>query len=103
MLSRKDFRHETQMKAELGEEKIPAEVLNVSKEGLLVRIDTNFPNYGDRTVINVWLNHTTSTLLTVEARWCPKNGLLGLQILKSTDEWQFMIETLELGYSKQAA
>ncbi|MBY0415589.1 MAG: hypothetical protein K2Q18_15555, partial [Bdellovibrionales bacterium] len=104
LISRKNVRLETQMKALIGEDKIPAEVLNVSKEGILLRIMKDKPLVqGQNSKITVWLNRESSTNLTIEARWCPaKNGLFGCLILETSNEWNEMIAALEADYKKQS-
>jgi hypothetical protein len=100
-LSRKDMRLETQMRAEVGTERFPAEVLNVSKAGMLLRCPSGSLAFKQSTHIDVWLNSAQSTRLEVEVRWCPQNScLFGLQIKTVSPEWQLMVETLESEYRK---
>jgi hypothetical protein len=95
VLSRKTVRLETQMRAEIGPHRLPGEVLNVSREGLLLRMKKGGLTVGQRCEIRVWLNDSLSTRLLVEARWCPDSKLIGAHILETSAEWQQMIDTLE--------
>lgn len=102
LLSRKSVRLETQMKATIDLENTQAEVLNVSREGLLLRIPSDITlKAGEVTQMNVWLNKESKTRLKVEARWCPANsGLFGCEIIEASKEWHEMIEMLERDYQK---
>lgn len=101
-LSRKSLRLETQMKAQFETSLNFYEVLNVSKGGLLVR-GTDIPiAKGQQSYINVQLNNSTTARLKVEMKRGPRNGLFGLQILESTQQWMHMIDTLENDYRKKA-
>lgn len=99
-LSRKSIRLETQMKAELGSERIPAEVLNISKEGLLLRLASEPINLPEKTSVKIWLNEAISTQMQIEMRWRPSDHLYGLQILEPTAEWLQMFTALEKDYKK---
>jgi hypothetical protein len=100
VLSRKNVRLETQMRAEIGPNRTPGEVLNVSREGLLLKTDESQLVIGDKSVISVWLNDHAATELKVEVRWRPHHGLIGLKIDQPTQEWVKMIETLENEYQR---
>jgi hypothetical protein len=100
IVSRKNVRLETQMRAEVGRDRIPGEVLNVSREGLLLRTQDEQLQVGQKTVMSVWLNETSATKLTVEVRWRPHDGLIGLKIHEPTLEWVQMIDTLEREYQR---
>jgi hypothetical protein len=93
--SRKSVRIETQMHARVGDRHTPAEVLNVSREGLLLRMPTDSLAVGQKVEIEVWLNETCATRILAEIRWCPKDSLYGLKILEDNDEWRRMVDTLE--------
>ncbi|MFL5813415.1 MAG: GNAT family N-acetyltransferase [Bdellovibrionia bacterium] len=99
-LSRKSVRLETQMRAEVGKQRAPGEVLNVSREGLLLRMSNDQLTIGQKTNLSVWLNDSSATELTVEVRWRPHDGLIGLKIHEPTREWVQMIETLEHEYQR---
>jgi hypothetical protein len=98
--TRKSVRIETHMKAEIGSEKILAEVLNVSKTGLLLRAKLESMTIGNEIEIKIWLNENSTTTLKAEIRWCPKNSLFGLRLLETSNEWMQMIEALEYDYNK---
>lgn len=100
--SRKSVRIETQMHAKVGAQKTPAEVLNVSREGLLLRMPTETLGVGQKLDIEVWLNEACSTRILAEIRWCPKDSLYGLKILEANDEWRRMVDTLEKELRKHA-
>lgn len=98
--SRKNMRLETYMRAIAGPKKVSAEVLNVSRGGLLLRTHSGTLNVGDQIELEICLNENSSTKVSAEVRWCPKNSLYGLKIIEATDEWLRMVETLEREYSK---
>jgi hypothetical protein len=100
-LSRRSVRLETQMRAKVGPEAAPAEVMNVSKEGLQLRMRESALTIGQLIQVDVWLNETSSTQLKAEVRWCPDgSSLFGLRIVKATPEWSTMIEALESDYKR---
>lgn len=100
-LSRKSIRLETQMRAQVGPNSSPAEVLNVSKEGLQLRMKADSLTIGQITQVDVWMNETSLTRLNAEVRWCPDgSSLFGLRIIEATSEWNTMIDTLEGEYKK---
>lgn len=101
-LMRKSVRLETQMKAEVGPERTPAEVLNISKNGLLLRLNSDRQMQMDTTSIEIWLNETVRTRLQIEVRGHPTESLFGYQILEPTTEWLQMFDTLERDYKKMA-
>lgn len=102
VFTRKDVRIETHMKAEIGNEKIKAEVLNVSKTGLLLRAQMGSFPMDHEVTVKIWLNETSSTTLKAFIRWSPKNSLFGLRLAETSQEWNDMIETLEYDYNKVA-
>lgn len=100
-LSRKNLRLETQMRAEVGSQRAPAEVLNVSKEGLLLRMTADALVAGQKIHVHIWLNDISTTYLEIEVRWCPRgSSLFGTKIVASTAEWRMMVESLEREYKK---
>lgn len=94
-VSRKDVRFETQMRAEWANGTFIGEVLNVSKKGLLIRTHETSLNTEKNHEIVVWLNKTTSARLTVAVLRPRENMLCGLKIITSSDEWSFMISSLD--------
>jgi len=99
-VSRKHVRIETQMRAELEFNKSVAEVLNVSKHGLLLRTSLATLTPGQVLEMTVWLNESSATKLNVTVRWSPQNSLFGLSITNPPKEWERMVETLEHEYKK---
>ena len=97
-MSRKNIRFETQMKAQWVDDSLIGEVLNVSREGLLVRTPNLIMIQGQQSYIRVWLNNTTSTQLKVEVYRSKDFSLLGLKIVETTNEWLNMIEVIECEY-----
>lgn len=100
VLSRRNVRLETQMRAEIGLSRLPGEVLNVSREGLLLRVQDEQLQIGQKIALSVWLNDSSATELTVEVRWRPQGGLIGFKIHEPTQEWATMIDTLESEYQR---
>ncbi len=101
-LSRKSVRLETQMRAELGPERIPAEVLNISRVGLLLRLPSKAQHLAESLSIEVWLNESVRTRFQVEVRWRPGENLFGMHIPRPTAEWLQMFAVLEYDYKKTA-
>jgi GNAT superfamily N-acetyltransferase len=102
VFTRKDVRIETHMKAEIGNEKVKAEVLNVSKTGLLLRAQMGAFPMDHEVTVKIWLNENSSTTLKAMIRWSPKNCLFGLKLVETSKEWNDMIEALEFDYNKVA-
>lgn len=100
--SRKSMRLETQMRACIGIHKTHAEVLNVSREGLLLRTKTETLSLGQQIEIEVWLSESLASNLKAEVRWCPEHSLYGLKIVESSEEWIRMVDALEREYQKHA-
>lgn len=94
-VANRSVRLETSMKAKLGSRKISAEVLNISREGILLRAQVDSLPIGHRENLGVWLNAETSTSLNVEVCRHPSDGLLGLRIHEPTTDWLKMVATLE--------
>jgi hypothetical protein len=101
-LERKHLRIETQMKAELAKSDLHAEVMNVSMEGLLLRIEPGALTQGQIIDLKVWLNSDSSTHVSAEVRWSPPSGLVGLRLVNPSFEWLRMVETLEQEYRKHS-
>lgn len=99
---RKTLRMATQMKAEIGPDRISGEVWNVSREGVLLRAQRNCLAIGQAVELAIWLNSTTKTKLQTRVRWSSPEGLFGLQITLPSVEWARMIEFLESDYGARA-
>ena len=97
---RKTVRLETHMKASWGDKKTSVEILNVSRDGLLLRSTKEILKFGQLGQVIVWLNKDFSTTLIVEVSRSPSNYLYGLKIKTSSREWLMMIEELETKHKK---
>lgn len=93
--ARKNVRIETQMKAQIEPHHTMAEVLNVSKHGLLLRAPKGTLPLNEVITLKVWLNKDAMTEIKAKVKWSPNNSLFGLQLVEHNNDWDNMIAVLE--------
>jgi hypothetical protein len=101
---RRSVRMETQMHAKIANDTAEAEVLNVSREGFLLRTSTpSSLKNGDQIQVMVWLNESSPTVLTAKVQVRTESCLVGCEIAEASNEWLQMIEALENDYRNRSS
>ncbi len=99
---RKEVRFETQMKGVIDETQEEVEILNVSRFGLLIRCKSSWVKAGDLITLHIWLNQWDLTKLRVRSCWSPQSGLLGCEIMETSDDWIKMIVNINLEFQRRS-